>query len=147
MAAAEEQIPRKGRRKRRCVRARTIPVKRMTKEQLRIGRILYPETNHWRPGIRGECPAERPCPFVSCRYNLYLDVDPRTGSIKLNFPDIEPRKMVESCVLDVADRDGVTLDDVGEFMNLTRERIRQVELMGIEKLRKGQDRYSLSDYR
>ena len=40
----------------------------------------------------------------------------------------------ESCALDVAERGGITLEEVGQIMNLTRERIRQVEVRGLEKL-------------
>lgn len=135
------------RRRRRRVRARTIAVKRLTKEQLRIGRLLYPETNYWKPRSRVECASfERPCPFVSCKHHLYLDVNPTTGSIKLNFPDLEVWDMNETCALDVADRGGITLEEVGEIMNLTRERIRQVELRGLEKLREVQSDYALKDY-
>ncbi|MBU6161975.1 MAG: DNA-binding protein, partial [Myxococcales bacterium] len=76
----------------------------------------------------------RPCPWVSCKFHLYLDVNPETGSIKLNFPDLEVWEMPETCALDVADRGGITLEEVGEILNLTRERIRQVEVHGLEKL-------------
>jgi Sigma-70, region 4 len=122
-------------RRKRPVRARTIPIKKMTKEQLRIGRMLYPETDHGMPEARSECQdSERPCPFVSCKHHLYLDVNPETGSIKLNFPDIEVWEMTETCALDIAERGGVTLEEVGEIMNLTRERIRQLEMTGLNKL-------------
>jgi len=122
-------------RRKRPVRARTIPVKKMTKEQIRLGRLLYPEEDHQRPRTRGECScAERPCPFVSCKHHLYLDVNPETGSIKMNFPDVEVWEMIETCALDVAERGGVTLEEVGEIMNLTRERIRQLEMSGLAKL-------------
>ncbi len=43
--------------------------------------------------------------------------------------------MGETCALDVADRGGITLEEVGEIMNLTRERIRQVEVRGLLKLK------------
>ena len=59
----------------------------------------------------------------------------RTGAIKLNFPDLEVWEMTETCALDVADRGGITLEEVGAIMNLTRERIRQVETRGLLKLR------------
>jgi hypothetical protein len=135
------------RRRRRRVRARTIAVKRLTKEQLRMGRILYPETDYWKPHARAACTSfERPCPYVSCKYHLYLDVNPATGSIKLNFPDLEVWEMEDTCALDVADRGGITLEEVGEIMNLTRERIRQVELHGLQKLRDAQEALSLRDY-
>lgn len=77
----------------------------------------------------------RPCLKVSCTFNLFLDVNKTTGSIKLNFPDLEPHEMVNSCALDVADQRGITLEDVGEVLNLTRERVRQLETKGIEKLK------------
>jgi len=72
---------------------------------------------------------------VSCKHHLYLDVNPETGSIKLNFPDLEVWEMKETCSLDVADRTGATLEEVGEILNLTRERIRQVEVRGLIKLK------------
>ncbi len=142
-----EETERGRRRRRRRVRARTIAVKRLTKEQLRMGRILYPETDYWKPTTRAACASfERPCPFVSCKYHLFLDVNPATGSIKLNFPDLEVWDMTDTCALDVADRGGITLEEVGEIMNLTRERIRQVELRGLEKLRDAQESTALRDY-
>ena len=64
-----------------------------------------------------------------------LDVNPETGSIKINFPDLEPWEMRHTCALDVADENGITLEEVGEIMNLTRERIRQVEVRGLTKLK------------
>ena len=122
-------------RRHRPVRAQTIPIKKMTKEQLKLGRMLYPVVDHNRPKSRAECQgAERPCPFVSCKHHLYLDVNPETGSIKLNFPDVEVWEMGETCALDIAERGGITLEEVGEIMNLTRERIRQLEMSGLTKL-------------
>jgi hypothetical protein len=89
-----------------------------------------------RPETRDDCRlGKRPCPYVSCKYHLYLDVNPRTGSIKLNFPDLEVWELPETCALDVADRGGMTLEEIGELLNLTRERIRQVESKGIDKIR------------
>ena len=89
---------------------------------------------------------ERPCPFVSCKYHLYLDVHPVRGSIKVNFTDIEVWEMTETCALDIADRGGITLEEVGEIMNLTRERVRQVETAGLAKLAALQDVARLKDY-
>ena len=91
--------------------------------------------DYWRPKNRRECIGmERPCLFVSCRFHLYLDVNPQTGSVKLNFPDKEVWQLEDTCALDIADRGGITLEDVGSIMNLTRERIRQVEVRGLQKL-------------
>lgn len=117
-------------------RAKTIAMKRLTKEELRIGALLYPERAYWRPQSRGECAnVARPCPYVSCKYHLYLDVNPNTGSIKVNFPTKEVWELEQSCALDVAKQGGITLEEVGEILNLTRERIRQVEVRGLMKLR------------
>jgi hypothetical protein len=89
-----------------------------------------------RPRKRAECVnGPRPCLFVSCKHNLYLDVNPETGSIKLNFPDKEIWELEHTCALDVAEKGGITLEEVGAIMNLTRERIRQVETRGLAKLR------------
>jgi len=60
-------------------------------------------------------------------------VNPRTGSIKINFPELEPWELQESCALDVADRGVHTLEEVGEILNLTRERVRQLEIDGMKK--------------
>lgn len=148
-AEDQESITREQRRSRRKrdVRARTISVKRMTKRELEIGRLLYPETDYEKPRTRSECAeGPRPCPFVSCKHHLYIDVSPRTGAIKLNFPDLEVWEMGESCALDVADRGGTTLEDVGAIMNLTRERIRQVEVKALAKLEALKDMMALRDY-
>lgn len=91
-----------------------------------------------RPRTRAECAdVPRPCPFVSCSHNLYLDVTVTSRNIKFNFPDREPSEMSPdaSCALDVADDGGATLEDVGQFMNLTRERVRQLEERALKKLR------------
>jgi hypothetical protein len=146
----EPQLTREQRRSRRKrdVRARTISVKRLSKAELERGRQLFPEdTASLRPRMREECiDGARPCPFVSCAHHLYLDVSPRTGAIKLNFPDLEVWEMTETCALDVADRGGTTLEEVGAIMNLTRERIRQVEVKGLAKLQALQDMTALRDY-
>jgi hypothetical protein len=127
--------------RRRVPRAVTIAAKRLNKKEQaaraelagdRFVELLEAE----RPRVRGQCGEEqRPCPFVSCKHHLYLDVNPETGSIKLNFPDLEVWELAETCSLDVADRGGITLEEVGEILNLTRERIRQVEVRGLLKLK------------
>jgi len=124
----------RGRRTR--MRSKTIALRRLTKEELRFSALLDEQSQEARPATRADCKeGMRPCPWVSCKYHLYLDVNPETGSIKLNFPDIEVWGMRETCALDVADRAGITLEEVGEIMNLTRERVRQVEVRGLLKLK------------
>jgi Sigma-70, region 4 len=148
--ANEENITREQKRSRRKrdVRARTISVKRMTKRELELGRVLYPDmVGAEKPKTRAECVGiDRPCPFVSCKHHLYLDVSARTGAIKLNFPDLEVWEMNETCALDIADRGGTTLEEVGAIMNLTRERIRQVEVKGLARLQGLKEMEDLRDY-
>lgn len=142
----ESDEARKGRRRRR-VRAKTISIRRLSKAELNLGRMMYPETDYERPKTRADCAnGERPCPFVACKYHLYLDVHPVRGAIKLNFPDLEVWEMNETCSLDVADRGGITLEEVGEIMNLTRERVRQVETTGLAKLQALADVERMKDY-
>lgn len=141
------------------VRARTESIKRLSKREIERGRMMYPETEYDRPRTRGECQhgphAERPCAFVSCRYHLLLDVNEDTGSIKINFPpeDDSPEALVralhamrDTCALDVADRGGLTLEEVGERLSLTRERTRQIETRSMAKLKALADLGSLSDW-
>lgn len=118
-------------RRPREVRARTIDVRRMTKRERAVMAALYPdadEAHELRPKTRGECvDVPRPCPFVSCRHHLYLDVVGRHGNIKANFPDLEPDELADSCSLDVAEDGPCTLERVGATLNMTRERVRQIE--------------------
>jgi len=127
---------RRGRsRRKRKVRGKSICVKRLTRLEIAVGKALFPDVPVDRPKARGDCAhGERPCPFVSCTQHLYLDVFERTGAIKLNFPDLEVWEMTDSCALDVADRGGTTLEEAGALMNLTRERIRQLEVNALAKL-------------
>jgi hypothetical protein len=138
-AAVTDELPvsRKIRQKRRTrARSKTIAPKRLTKEELRFRELLPLLPDPDRPDTRGACKEDvRPCPYVSCKHHLYLDVNQETGSIKLNFPDLEVWEMADTCSLDVADRGGITLEEVGEILNLTRERIRQVEVRGLLKLK------------
>lgn len=112
------------------VRSKTISIKRLGIRALERGRVEYPDEGQHeeRPRTRAECPPPgEPCPWVSCKHHLYLDVNDRTGSIKLNFPDLEVWELPETCALRVTDRDGATLEEIAALMNLTRERVRQLE--------------------
>ena len=116
--------------------ARDLRRKRLSGELDPDEEELFRLIESQRPKKRADCMnGPRPCLFVSCKHNLYLDVNPETGSIKLNFPDKEIWELQYTCALDVAEKGGITLEEVGEIMNLTRERIRQVETRGLMKLR------------
>ena len=130
-------------RRKRAVRAKcTQSAVRSTKSELAALRMEN-DLGDWvrrgvaRPRVRGDCErGERPCPWVSCSHHLYLDVNLRTGSIKLNFPDLEPWELAETCSLDVADGVPATLERTGELMNITRERVRQIEISTTGKIRR-----------
>ncbi|MBT9557524.1 MAG: hypothetical protein IV100_15895 [Myxococcales bacterium] len=80
-----------------------------------------------RPRTRGDCASgPRPCPWVGCRQHLFLDVSPK-GAILVNHETSDPMEMTDTCALDLADRGGRTLEEVGAVMHVTRERVRQIE--------------------
>lgn len=102
-----------------------------------IMRLLYPEKIDWRPKTREDCAqVMRPCPYVGCRYHLYLDVSERQGSIRVNYEE-EVWDLTHSCSLDIADEGGHTLQSVADILRLTRERVRQLEKKALEEV--GQD--------
>jgi hypothetical protein len=125
------------------VRAKTESMDRFSKTRLRvIGEEFSEDTSVDRPRVRADCEeVARPCPYVGCRHNLFLDVGKKTGAIKYNFPDREPEDMPadQSCALDVVEYHpgGVSLEVVGDLMNLTRERTRQIEDMYWPRLAAG----------
>lgn len=121
-------------------RPKTLSVREMTRMTSRLKRRgeeeEQPPENYWRPQTRADCETTlRPCPFVVCRHHLYLDVSPETGSLKINSPEQDFDEMPETCSLDVAERGGQTLEDVGQILNITRERIRQIEKIALDKLK------------
>jgi hypothetical protein len=116
---------------------KTLAVRRITQLELAAGRAelqaLGADEPYARPKTRADCArVPRPCPYVACKYSLYLDVS-ETGSIILNFPHLEPGQMPadQSCALDLAERGAMTLEEIAVVTNLTRERIRQVELKAL----------------
>lgn len=146
--ASDIAINRKRRRRRREVPRSKVYAIRKLKRLVEDGRTsslpLFDDQlrgeDYDRPRTRDDCRegainGERPCPWVSCKHHLYLDINPENGSLKINFPDLEPWELKHSCALDIADAGAVTLEEVGEIMNLTRERIRQLEVRGLIKLK------------
>ncbi len=123
----------------------TIAMKRITKEELKIGMLLWPGRAP-RPTTRGQCAnVPRPCPFVACRHHLYLDVG-RTGSITVHDNTTEVWDMAQSCSLDVAEIGGVTLETAGVLLQVTRERVRQIETKAIRNLLRRRDGRELAQW-
>lgn len=112
--------------------------------------VVYPPGVE-RPRTRGDCAGgPRPCPFVTCRYNLYLEVLPN-GAVRLPFPEREPEDVPPeaSCALDVADGGANRREEVSALMNISREAVRQIEDQVIRRIRhrRGDSlrEYSVSD--
>lgn len=75
------------------------------------------------PHVRADCldggvNEGRPCPWIGCRYNL---------------PEAKAEQ--HSCALDIADQGGITLEEIGELLGVTRERVRQIEAIAIQRIR------------
>ena len=120
--------------------ARTVPPRKLSVAERSMGRFLDTEDDRWnlaqRPKTRGDClESARPCPWSGCRWHMHTDVNPEVGSLQLNFPDHSPLDLAQTCALDIADLGGVTLEDCGQVMNITRERVRQIEADAMRKLR------------
>lgn len=137
-----EEEPRRSRaaaRQRGVPPKKTVAIRRITQIELRAGRaelrVLGADKPYERPKTRGDCTrVPRPCPYVACKHALYLDVS-ETGSLVFNFPHLEPGQMVadQSCAIDLAERGEMTLEEIAVVTNLTRERIRQIELKALTK--------------
>lgn len=109
-----------------------------TAEDIKIGKLLYPERNFWRPSTRADClDVPRPCPYVGCQHNLFLEVTPG-GRIKLNGAN-EPWEVEgPSCALDVAEEGGLALAEVAVLIGgVTRQRAQQLVVRGLTKLEAG----------
>lgn len=112
---------------------------------------LPPEAGLERPRTRqdclpGGCNQARPCPWVSCRYHLALEVHP-DGRIEHRWPDLEAAPV--TCLLDVVD----ALDDelrrreefgtqrveldratVGHYLDLGKDMVRLIELGALHRI-------------
>ncbi len=121
------RVPRSRRHRRRhdeMPRKHTESVRELAK-LVRLPVVDAPDAE--RPRHRRDCQdGPRPCPWVSCRYHLYLDVSP-SGNLTIWYPSLDVDEVPETCALDVAEMEGQTLERVAEHFNVTRERIRQIE--------------------
>lgn len=136
-------------RKREAKRAHTITIKRIRTRAMRADGADTATYDEPIPRTYGECQeralgtATNPCWYLRCKHNLLLDIDPRSGSYKITWPDLtdghygdEYHALPEhTCALHEAAHGGLTLDEVGVMMNLTRERVRQIETKALYRLR------------
>jgi hypothetical protein len=87
-----------------------------------------------RPRTRGECKdGPRPCPWFGCRFHLGLDLAGLNSTPRLTWPDRDVDELPATCALDLAARDGMTLDEVGKVLD-PRERVRQIEQAALAHL-------------
>jgi len=127
LASGTTRLPRSGARQRRVTRG---PVEAATARELA-------QLDALRPRCRAECAGvPRPCPFVGCRYNLYLEVHPTTGTIRQPAWGPEEVWPGHSCVLDVieAEPQGLLLSQIGVVLHISRERARQLEARALQHL-------------
>lgn len=114
----------------------------MVNRRLRLTVVRDPEAPTNRSECRDGC---RPCPFVACRYHLFLDVA-TNGKIWKNFAADEHDEdsivaalmsMPETCALDVADRGAHTEQDVARVLGtgINNKNVFTSQASAIEKLR------------
>lgn len=118
---------------------KTLSLREMERQAKRAqaAKVTPMPTSHWRPKTRLDCfKVPRPCPYVTCRYNLFLEVC-QNGSLRLPHGEHEDAvlKQKRSCALDLAEDGPRTLDDVGRAQSLNRERVRQIEAIAVAKVR------------
>ena len=120
--------------------------KRETKQesarQVRLGRMEGLRTDHRRPADYTECMpgrwnGARPCPFVGCRYHMYLDVS-KAGTVIFNQPGIDVGEMDYSCAIDLAGAavgrlgigahtdEHLMLSAIADHLSVTTERASQI---------------------
>lgn len=143
----------------------------LAKEASRFGLpILDPDPIYGGDGKPDGINCARPCPFVSCKHHLYLDVSGSTGGLRVasdvSIEDMSPLNGYDlvslasgedeelkkglldehgpgyfrpSCALDIADSanpdKSTTLEVVGMFIGVTRERVRQIEGRSFERIK------------
>jgi DNA-binding CsgD family transcriptional regulator len=69
---------------------------------------------------------DEPCQETQCRYHIHSDA--RADQIASI-----PRQPV-TCSLKLADRGGMTLEEVGNVLGITRERVRQIEGKAVKRM-------------
>ncbi len=113
-------------------RPRTMSPAALRRWRRHIGRAA--SADHPRPATRADCrTGPRPCPYVGCRHHLYLETKP-TGAITVSWPHLEPWEIPETCALDVAECGQHTLDEIGDLLNLSWERVRKIEKVALSQL-------------
>ena len=89
-----------------------------------------------RPVTRADCRnSKRPCPWIGCRYHLMVDWLSE-GKARLIFPFLGIQELKDTCALDVADRGGISREEIAQLMNISREMVRKIEESALTKIKK-----------
>lgn len=95
-----------------------------------------------RPRTYGDCLREgwgyegggerprTPCPWLGCKHHLAWFA---AGSLEA-IEQVDIEQMKHTCTLRVAEEDGVSLDEVGQIVGVSRERIRQIQSKVLQHL-------------
>lgn len=82
------------------------------------------------------CPDHRPCHLANCRYHMAHEWVIWALRAGRGEPEIIERILRDpSCALDLAKSGPLTLQEVGDLLGVSRERVRQIEAGAIERLR------------
>jgi len=78
-----------------------------------------------------------PCPRSECRHHVHNSAkESQVAKSALSR---------NTCALKLANRGGITLDEIGDLLGLTRERVRQIEVHALGKLFRGLENRHLLD--
>jgi len=110
---------------------KTLNLKQLKRQRKTEESIPYTE-NIQRPRTRGDCiDGARPCPWVSCKYHLYLDVS-TAGSISINSP-VPLEEMAETCALDMAKR-VQSFSEIGRVLGMSKQAVERIQFYALQKL-------------
>ena len=88
------------------------------------GEDTLPQPPAQRPKTRADCVGGiRPCPWVSCRHHLFLEVDHRGREVRTNPVAEDPLDLPQTCSLDVAEQGGVLMEEVADLLGVSRQRV------------------------
>ena len=107
-----------------------------------------------RPLTRADCQPggehyHRPCPYVSCIHNLFIEVDEDTGDI-VGDPDADPWEQDpdRSCTLDIVDEhpNGIVIEEISDVLQAKIDEMIETEERLLTKLREQRGEDSFENY-